>query len=32
VLEGEKAVAAVLPELKAKLARLREERVASATR
>ena len=32
VLEGEKAVAAVLPELKAKLARLREERVASAAR
>jgi NTE family protein len=29
VLEGEKALAAVLPELKSKLARLREERVAA---
>jgi NTE family protein len=32
VLEGEKAVAAVLTDLKAKLARLRGERVASTTR
>jgi NTE family protein len=29
VLEGEKAVAAVLPELKTKLSRLREERLAA---
>jgi hypothetical protein len=29
VLEGEKAVAAVLPEIRTKLARLREERVAA---